>query len=57
MAFVFYDTNHDGIICEGDLSRLQTLTKRHSVLVHDYDKFIKLKEAPGVNTTIEKGLP
>jgi hypothetical protein len=43
MTFVFYDTNHDGIICEGDLSRLQTLAKRHSILVYDYEKLIRLK--------------
>lgn len=43
MAFVFYDTNHDGIICEGDLTRLQTLTKKLAVLNHDYDRLMKIR--------------
>lgn len=43
MAFLFYDTNHDGIICEGDLSRLQTLTKKLSILTHDYDRLVKIR--------------
>lgn len=43
MVFVFYDTNHDGVICEGDLSRLQNLAKKLTVLNHDYNRLLKLR--------------
>jgi hypothetical protein len=43
MTFLFYDTNNDGFICEGDIARLQGICKIYPILNEDYKKLIMSK--------------
>ena len=38
MAFIFYDSNNDGIICNLDLVRLFELTRKCPLLEGDYNQ-------------------
>lgn len=50
MAFLYYDGNNDGYICDYDLERISNLSLTRNVLKHDYQK---IKQA-GIKKVLTK---